>query len=158
MLRHRCNTRGCRELVVGKYCLEHQQANDKRYAEQAKASPRTMRDRSKTREYDQTRRQEMHDGFYNSTQWRKVSAYVKERDGYRDGVDGRIWDVGELIVDHIVPRRLLDGRAAMLDESNLWLLTKSQHQHKTNVERKLGDVKLRHLDRKWWSKILKEKI
>lgn len=156
MLRHRCNAQGCRELVSEKYCAKHKRANDLMYAEQSD-KVRTLRDKAKTREYDNTRRQEMHDGFYNTSQWRKVSAYVKQRDGYRDGVDGKLWDVGELIVDHVVPRRLMSNRAEMLDADNLWLLSKSQHQHKTNVERRLSDVKVRHVDKEWWVKILKEK-
>ncbi len=57
-----------------------------------------------TKAYDSTRRQELHDGFYVSKQW----------------------DKDDLIVGHIIPRRLLP-KDRQLDTDNLWLLTKAQY-------------------------------
>ncbi|TVV27040.1 HNH endonuclease [Weissella cibaria] len=99
----------------------------------------------------------LHDGFYNTKQWKKISAYVKSRDGYADAINGRLWDEGDLIVDHIIPRRLLP-KDKHLDTSNLWLLTRAQHNHKTSVEKKLSENVLKHASREWWGNVLREKL
>ncbi|GAK30208.1 prophage protein [Weissella oryzae SG25] len=111
--------------------------------------------REATHSYDKTKRQELHDGFYQSVQWTKIAEYVKHRDGYLDGVNGRVWDKGQLIVDHLIPRRLLEGRE-QYDTSNLWLLTRPQHNHKTAVEKKLNDNQLKKVSKDWWIKVLKK--
>lgn len=156
MLVHRYNASGCRELVQTKYCGRHEQESAQRYAKWKATQPNTLKRRAETHEYDKTTREELHDGFYHSKQWRKVSQFVKERDGYIGAIDGKLYDDGELIVDHIIPRRLLDNRVAMLDASNLWLLNRRQHKHKTDIEAKMSDTKLKHLNKNWWKKILKE--
>ena len=166
MRMHRCAEIGCRELIKTgwTYCQAHYEARMSKYV---KAKQDSMEMKAKTlsgqhelsqttKEYDATRRQELHDGFYNSKQWNKVSAFVKQRDGYRDAIDGKVWDVGDLIVDHIIPRRLLPVDK-QLEVDNLWLLTKAQHNHKTAVEKKLSVNVLKHAGRDWWAKILREK-
>ncbi|VTU68614.1 hypothetical protein [Lactobacillus curvatus] [Leuconostoc pseudomesenteroides] len=75
---------------------------------------------------------------------------------YVDAIDGRAYDTGDLIVDHIVPRRLLNTKTEQYNMDNLWLLTKSHHNHKTAIENKLSDNKLSHLSREWWLKVLKD--
>ena len=167
MRMHRCAEIGCRELIKPgwTYCQPHYEARMKKYvhAKQVNAdrNAQTLRGQYElsqaTKEYDSTRRQELHDGFYNTKQWKKISAYVKSRDGYADAVDGRLWDDGELIVDHIIPRRLLP-KGEQLDTSNLWLLTRAQHNHKTSVEKKLSENVLKHASREWWRNVLREKL
>ncbi|TYC51130.1 HNH endonuclease, partial [Weissella muntiaci] len=45
---------------------------------------------------------------------------------------------------------------AQYDTSNLWLLTRSQHNHKTAVEKKLNDNQLKKVSKDWWIKVLKK--
>ncbi|QIL51240.1 HNH endonuclease [Weissella coleopterorum] len=165
MRMHRCAEIRCTELIPMKYdyCQKHYEARMQRFNQQRlnsqELSSRTLRGQQKLREatqsYDETTRQELHDGFYQSKQWEKIASYVKQRDGYLDGVDGKAWDKGDLIVDHVVPRRLL-GRDEQLNTDNLWLLTRSQHNHKTAVEKKLNDNQLKNISKNWWIKILKK--
>lgn len=49
-----------------------------------------------------------------------------------------------------------------LDSSNLWTLCYKCHYLKTKLEQAIakqtnGDNKLKHLDRQWWTKVLREK-
>ncbi|MFD1428680.1 HNH endonuclease [Lacticaseibacillus mingshuiensis] len=65
------------------------------------------------------------------------------------------------VIDHIVPLRLCQGGQA-LDSDNLWTLCYRCHYRKTLLEQIIakqpnGDNKLRHLDRQWWTKVLREK-
>ena len=160
---HRCAEIGCRELIkLGwDYCDKHYQQRMNKYVKMSNANreqyAKTLRGQAKTaehaRDYDATRRQELHSGFYNSKQWNKVSDYVKHRDGYSDAINGMLWSKGDLIVDHIVPRRLLPAEK-QLDKDNLWLLTREQHNHKTSVENKLNENVLKHAKREWWIKVL----
>lgn len=95
--------------------------------------------------------------FYQSKKWRDLVEKIKQRDGYRDGVDGKLLDDNDIIVDHIVRRDLLP-ETDWLDESNLWLLSRSQHQHKTNVEKKLLKAgrksELKKYSKSYWKEIL----
>lgn len=110
----------------------------------------------RNKEYDNTRRKELHEGFYQTKQWKKVSEYVKSRDNYTDAIEHKLWDKGDLIVDHIIPRRLLD-KDKQLDTENLWSLTKPQHNKKTAIEKKLKPEQLKKVGRDWWKKVLKNK-
>lgn len=163
---HRCAEVGCRELIkLGfDYCDTHyskrmsayqntlSQANNLR----ARTLQGQMQMQERNRNYDKTRRDELGHEFYQSKQWTKVSQFVKQRDMYVDAVDGRGYDTGELIVDHIIPRRLLDTKVEQYDMANLWLLNRAHHNHKTAIENKLSDNKLKHLSREWWLKVLKD--
>jgi len=163
---HRCANVGCRELIPLKYsyCQKHYDERLGNYINQraeskAKASL-TLRGQhnqaEQNREYDQIRRKELHNGFYQDKRWSKISEYVKARDGYVDAIEGKAWDKGDLIADHIIPRRLLSGME-QYNTDNLWLLTKSQHNKKTAIENKLSDQQLKNVGRDWWKKVLKNK-
>lgn len=162
---HRCAEIGCRELIKNgwSYCKKHYGSRMDKYVRAKQVSydqkARTLRGQyelaQSTKEYDTTRRQELHDGFYTSKQWTKISDYVKQRDGYVDAIDNKLWDKGDLIVDHIIPRRLLP-KDRQLDTDNLWLLTKAQHNHKTSIEKKLSENVLKHAGRDWWINILRK--
>jgi 5-methylcytosine-specific restriction endonuclease McrA len=65
------------------------------------------------------------------------------------------------IIDHIIPRRLCSHQEA-LDSNNLWTLCGRCHYRKTKIEQIIskqpnGDIKLQHLNRSWWTKVLQEK-
>lgn len=163
---HRCANIGCRELIPLKhsYCQAHyndrldnymaQRAKNKARASQTLRGKRDLAEQN--RKYDQTRRKELHDGFYQSKQWTRIAEYVKQRDSYIDAIEGKTWDKGDLIADHIIPRRLLPG-VEQYNTDNLWLLTKAQHNLKTSIEKKLSDQQLKHVGRDWWKKILQNK-
>lgn len=163
---HRCAEIGCRELIkIGlDYCDKHYQKRMQSYkVRQAKAealNAKTLRgqhDRFEyNKQYNAEVRPELGHEFYQSKQWKRISRYIKQRDMYTDAVDGRVYDQGDLIVDHCIPRRLLDSKAEQYDLNNLWLLSRSHHSHKTAIEKKMSDGKLKHISRDWWIKVLKD--
>lgn len=163
---HRCAEIGCHELIkLGfDYCDKHYQSrmNDyqNRKSEADKLSSKTLRGQhdiaERNREYNSSVRHELGHEFYNTKQWERISEYIKQRDMYTSSVDGRVYGKGDLIVDHLIPRRLLNTKAEQYDVNNLWLLTKAQHNHKTAIENKMSDNKLKHLSRDWWIKTLKD--
>lgn len=112
------------------------------------------------KKYNAEKRDPIANAFYQSKQWRNVRDSVVARDYYSSGVTGQVIPNKELIVDHIVPRRLCEDP---FDKSNLWCLSRGQHTIKTRIEESIaqqpnGDQKLKHLSKRWWKKILKEKI
>ncbi|GIC70273.1 HNH endonuclease [Fructobacillus tropaeoli] len=163
---HRCAEAGCRELIkLGHdYCDQHYQtrmsAFDKKRKQDQELSSQTLRGQHERycyfKKYNEEVRPELGHEFYQSKEWEKVSLHIKQRDMYTDAVDGRVYDQGNLIADHIVPRRLLKTKAEQLDVSNLWLLSRSHHSHKTAIEQKLSDSQLKHVNREWWIKVLKD--
>ncbi|HBP97347.1 MAG TPA: hypothetical protein DD654_00170 [Leuconostoc lactis] len=111
---HRCAEIDYRDLLKNSwpYCEQHYDTRMNKYM---KAKQVTFDQKARmlrwhyelsqsTKAYDSTRRQEIHDGFYESKQW----------------------DRDDLIVDHIIPKRLLP-KDRQLDTDNLWLLTKAQY-------------------------------
>ena len=92
--------------------------------------------------------------FYQSIQWRKLSARIKVRDLYIDAVDNRVLGNNELIVDHIIPRRTAPELA--MNEDNLWLLSREHHNRKTSIEQQMTDDELRHMTKEDWIKRLSD--
>lgn len=72
------------------------------------------------------------DPFYNSPEWRKVRAYILERDGYRCTIPG-CRSTGRVWVDHIV--EIKDG-GERLDPLNLRTVCHPHHMEKTHAERR----------------------
>ncbi|WP_225422412.1 HNH endonuclease [Lacticaseibacillus paracasei] len=114
---------------------------------------------SKGKQYDQTERDPVAKAFYHSSRWTKVRDYVFARDMATDQVTGEV--LGDRkVVDHIIPLRLCTAKQA-LDSNNLWVLSYRTHYRKTRLEqiisaRPHGDSMLKHLDKRWWMKILRE--
>lgn len=163
---HHCKHRGCRELIgMGKeFCETHYQLHLSEWQE-TRAKNQAIFNQSKRgqalhkkqqKQYNATTRQELHGGFYDSKRWRVLSKNFKVTHGYTDSVFGKIYGDHELIVDHIVPRRLLEGEA-MYDPENLWLLDWSTHNRKTAIEKRIDDEHLRHMTKEEWTEILKRK-
>ncbi|MGR8773464.1 HNH endonuclease [Leuconostoc citreum] len=163
---HRCAEVGCRELIkLGfDYCTEHYSKRvavyHQRRDETRALNSRTLKGQHAKAEYfkqyNEVVRPELGHEFYQSKQWERISRYVKQRDIYTDAIDGKVYDQGDLIADHIIPRRLLKTTAEQLDMDNLWLLSRSHHSHKTAIENKMSDEKLKHISRDWWEKVLKD--
>lgn len=146
-----CNQRGCRELIPQgqRYCDEHAKLHQWTNGNNQKVK------RDEYRNYNMNRRDEQANDFYHSKQWKTVRDFVIARDMYTDQVTNKVSD--ELIVDHIVPRRLLSAEE-QLNTDNLWSLSRGTHTIKTRMEQHMTDNQLQHVSRGWWEKVLSEKI
>lgn len=163
---HECGEPGCHHIIpIGqRYCPQHQaeheqtwQAKKNEYR-RSKLAQAIKEQKAKT--YDQTERDPAATAFYHSKQWQAVRDYVYSRDLATCQVCGNVVQ-DRKIVDHIIPRRLLSN-SDTLNSANLWTLCPKCHYRKTKLEQAIasqpnGDTKLRHLDRSWWTKVLREK-
>ena len=150
--------------VSERYCAKHKAIHEQEW-QTKKASYRRSKlamaiKANKSKEYDKLQRDPEAVAFYHSKQWELVRNAKFAADGATCQVCGNIVQ-DRKIVDHIKPRRLCSPEQA-LDSSNLWTLCYRCHFRKTRLERIIsqqpnGDTKLAHLDRRWWTKVLKEK-
>lgn len=164
---HICGQPLCHQIVpVGeRYCAKHKAIHEQEW-QAKKASYRRSKlamaiKSSKGKRYDMNKRDPEATKFYHSKQWQKVRDYVYARDGATCQSCGNVV-TDRKIVDHIVPRRLLHSQQEALDSSNLWTLCYRCHFRKTKLEQIIsqqpnGYTKLKHLDRQWWTKVLREK-
>lgn len=162
---HECGQLGCHRIInIGqRYCPVHQAQHEAAWKSkkdkyrQSKLAQAIKAQRAK--QYDQTERDPESVAFYHSKQWQTIRDAVYARDGATCQVCGNIVQ-DRKIVDHIVPRRLCTPEQA-LDSSDLWTLCSRCHYRKTKLEKLIsakpnGDNILRHLNREWWTKILRE--
>lgn len=171
MRMRRCNWLNCNELIPydDKYCSIHQVAHTKQREHMLKEIDDnlkgTLREAHLKRQVQQKYDEEVRDAdatsFYHSKRWVRLSKYVKVKQGYISEVSGRLLSDNDCQVDHIIKRSLL-SKEQWYDQDNLWLLSRQEHYIKSNIERhmiKTGkqDV-LRHLSKKWWSKVINEKL
>lgn len=153
---HMCEEPRCHQVIPFnlRWCKEHAKLHQ-RFSNISKAKRREM-----YKKYNKYKRDPVANAFYQSKAWKAVRQSVVVRDYHSSGVTGKVIPNNELIVDHIVPRRLCSDP---YDKSNLWCLERGIHTIKTRIEERIasqpnGDQKLRHLSKKWWQKVLKEKI
>lgn len=162
---HECGEPLCHKIVsVSKrYCPQHQQQHEAEWQQKKDDYRRSKLGQAiraqKAKRYDLTERDKEATAFYQSKQWRSVRDYVYARDGATCQSCGNVV-TNRKVVDHVVPLRLCDHKQA-LDSRNLWVLCYRCHYRKTKLEQIIskqqqGDNKLRHLDRKWWTKVLRE--
>lgn len=161
-MRH-CRYKSCRVLVPfdESYCSTHilviaSQDKDKELQEQQlrEMSQGYQQAERHTRYANSTRAEELGHEFYQSVQWRRLSARIKIRDLYIEAVDNRVYGNNELIVDHIIPRRTAPELS--MSERNLWLLSREHHNSKTAQERFMSDDELRQMTREDWIKRLSD--
>lgn len=171
MRMHRCNYLGCRVLVSmnDKFCDQHAEENKRdrdmalsKYKEGIKGSLKEQHDnRQAQKKYNEETRDSTATEFYHSVRWTKIANHVRVRDSYMSGVSGKILNNGDIQVDHVIKRELLD-KERWYDTENLWLLSRREHQLKTSIELKLlrenRQNVLRNLDKDWWIKVLKERL
>lgn len=153
---HVCNQRGCRKIIPIKerYCVTHAKLHQPYQGVTKEERHRYYR------EYNQHTRDQQANDFYHSKQWTKVRNYVVNRDIYTSAITGKVIPDGDLIVDHIVRRDVYKGDP--LDTDNLWCLSRSEHAIKTRLEESImkqpkGTNKLKHINREWWIKAIKER-
>ncbi|QPC20662.1 HNH endonuclease [Lacticaseibacillus paracasei subsp. tolerans] len=147
-----------------RYCPQHQAQHEAEWQAKKNSYRRSKLAQAikveKAKQYDMNKRDEQASAFYHSKQWQRVRDYVYSRDLATCQVCGNVVK-NRKIVDHIVPRRLCTPEQA-LDSSNLWTLCYKCHFRKTKLEQIIsrqsnGSNKLKHLDRTFWTKVLREK-
>lgn len=162
---HECGQPLCHAIVPvsERYCAKHKAIHEQEW-QVKKASYRRSKlamaiKANKSKEYDKLQRDPEAVAFYHSKQWELVRNAKFAADGATCQVCGNIVQ-DRKIVDHIKPRRLCSPEQA-LDSSNLWTLCYKCHYRKTKLEKLIsakqgGDNILRHLDKQWWTKVLRE--
>jgi len=163
-MRH-CKFQGCRQLVPydESYCHAHalvmaSKAVDKEIEQKRLESmSRGYRANERHTKYaNSSRFDEIGAGFYQSSQWRKLSARVRVRDLYTCQVCGKVQQMNEsYVVDHIVKRRIDEAKA--MDSSNLWLLCRQCHNKKSALENKLPPEKQMIMTKDEWQQMIKTK-
>lgn len=164
-----CNWRGCTRLVKQgvDFCDEHKQADMKR--KQAYINTKTKREstvkgrqlkQARMSHYNHTTRDPEANAFYHSTSWQHMRDYVYSSDmGMCQVCGNAVTD--RKIVDHIHPLKVSPNEK--LDKDNLWVLCYRCHAIKTQLEESIksqpnGDNKLKHINRDWYQKVIKERI
>lgn len=175
---HKCWQRGCLRLVKPgyRYCHEHwlqhreehlkaikknqeNKVKDPLYqAHQKNKAQINATERQKF--YNEHKRSKESSAFYNSARWRKTSALICARDNMCSGRTGLVLDDHDFAVDHIVRRDLCDDP---FDLSNLWLLSRQDHDRKTRIEEAIlkktnGVNVLKHMTKKRWIQYLNEPL
>lgn len=150
--------------VDERYCPQHKEQHKQEWQrkkdEYRKSKLGQAIKASKAKQYDLNDRDPEAVAFYHSKQWEHVRDAVYSRDMATCQSCGNVI-TDRKIIDHIIPRRLCSSQEA-LDSSNLWTLCPKCHYRKTKLEQVIsaqpnGDTKLKHLDRQWWTKVLREK-
>ena len=168
---HRCNWIGCRVLCQqgDKFCPLHEVANQRQrehYQQELSNSLKGSRrewhlNQQAHAKYDAEVRDEQATAFYHSKRWVKLSRYLKVKQGYISEVSGKVLNDNDCQVDHIIKRSLLP-KEQWYGRDNLWLISRHEHSIKTAIENKMirdGKAEvLRHLDKQWWNKVIREKL
>ena len=163
---HECNEPQCHKIIPisERYCAKHKAMHEQSW-QAKKADYRRSKlamaiKANKSKEYDKKQRDPKAVAFYHSKQWQAVRDYGYARDLATCQVCGNVVQ-DRKIVDHIICRRLCSSKQA-LDSGNLWTLCYKCHFRKTKLEQLIadkpnGDTILKHLNKQWWTKVLKEK-
>lgn len=163
---HECGEPLCHKIIPinERYCPVHQAKKLAEYRVKKLAYRKSKLGQAikaqRAKEYDMNKRDPEAVKFYHSKQWTKTRDYVYAHDGATCQVCGNVVQ-DRKVIDHVTPRRLCSPQEA-LDSRNLWVLCYRCHFRKTQLEQLIsqkpnGDTKLRHLDRQWWTKVLREK-
>lgn len=147
---HECTYRLCHELIPinDRYCDKHS------YLENDRAKYRN-------KQYNKYYRNQEANTFYQSKDWKQMRYHVVIQHNYTSQVSNRILPDKDIIVDHIVPRRI--DRTKQLSSDNLWLLSREEHNIKTHIEDRIlskpnGKNIITRLDKAWWIKSIKEQL
>lgn len=148
---HECQALGCHQVVPDNhhYCDYHYQLHKAKW--QATLKKNGQDRKQADRVYNHTRRDQEANRFYHDKTWTTTRNFVKARDMMTSGLSGRVLNDHDVIVDHIIPRRLCSNP---LDTNNLWLLSRSEHNRKTDAEEKMTDQQLLHVSRDFWKQKL----
>lgn len=147
---HECTYRLCHTLIPinNRYCNQHS------YLDKDRAKYRN-------KQYNKYYRNQEANSFYQSKAWKQMRKHVVITHNYTSQVSGRILSDKDIIVDHIIPRRVDKTKELLTD--NLWLLSRQEHNIKTHIEDKIlakpnGKNIITHLDITWWIKAIREQL
>ncbi|MCM0598311.1 HNH endonuclease [Periweissella fabalis] len=148
-----CNHKGCQVLVPAseRWCDKHKPKFDVKKVigdERAQAVYKRMANK----EYNENKRDQDANKFYNSSSWRQIRGYVVARDMNTCQVCGNV-NTNRKIVDHI--HRLKSSGDERLDTNNLWTLCYKCHDIKTTQEQQIeqrsdGENVLKNATKDWW--------
>lgn len=146
---HECNWLGCHKVVPSnhKFCDYHYKLHRKQWQACQDHGAKLQADK----QYNHNRRDEEANAFYHSARWTRVRDFVKARDYMTSGLSGKPLNDHDYIVDHVVPRRLCSDP---YNESNLWLLSRAEHNRKTKLEQQMTDDDLCCAHEAFWRKRL----
>lgn len=163
---HECGQPLCHKIIPisERYCPVHQAKKEAEWQARKDAFHKSKLGQAikaqQAKQYDMNKRDPEATAFYHSKQWQTIRDAVYARDGATCQVCGNVVQ-DRKVIDHIKPRRLCSPQEA-LSSANLWTLCYKCHFRKTKLEQIIakqpnGDTKLRHLNREWWTKVLREK-
>ncbi len=149
---HICAEPRCHRVIPfnQKYCDEHIKLHQRF----------SNTDKEYYKDYNRNKRDQTANKFYHSIAWQKVRAFVVNRDCYTSAVTHQVLCDGDLIVDHVVPRKYCINP---LDSTNLWCLSRQEHAIKTMLEQEIASTpngvnKLKHISRQWWIAQIKKRL
>ena len=110
------------------------------------------------KQYNRAQRDQQANSFYHDSRWMQLRNYVFNRDYATCAACGRTSNT--LIADHIIPLRVDKNKA--LDASNIWLLCRSCHPKKTEIEEQIlkkpnGLNIIKHISKANWIKYINER-
>ncbi|KRL36610.1 hypothetical protein FD20_GL001153 [Liquorilactobacillus uvarum DSM 19971] len=148
---HFCSHNGCNEVIPidSRYCQKHI-SEYKPYKRVTDTQRKGLQ-----RAYNLIERDQKANSFYHDKKWTVTRQTVVVRDMHADAITGNVIPDNQLQVDHIVPRRLCKDP---YDLNNLWCLSRINHTRKNKIEAHMSDSALKHVGRKWWIKVLKERF
>lgn len=151
---HECGYSGCHKVIPFRfrYCKQHASIMSQAYRNNKPSTDSKLSKSSRNHYYNQFKRDKEANQFYHSKGWTQTRDYVKVRDMMTSGVSGRMLTDHNYIVDHIVPRRLCDNP---LDDRNLWLLSRKEHNTKTKLEETMTDQQLKSMTKTKWKQLIK---
>lgn len=151
---HECGFTGCHKVIPFRfrYCKQHASIMSQEYRHDKQSTDSKLSKSSRNHYYNQFKRDKEANQFYHSKAWTQTRDYVKVRDMMISGASGRMLTDHNYIVDHIIPRRLCDNP---LDDRNLWLLSRQEHNTKTKLEETMTDQQLKSMTKTKWKQLIK---
>lgn len=136
-----------------RYCKEHARLREMTQQPSSMSPDSRYAISSRNRYYNRFKRDKEANAFYHSKGWTSVRNYVKVRDMMISGISGKMLTDHNFIVDHVIPRRLCKNP---LDDRNLWLLSRQEHNTKTKLEERMTDHQLLAMTKDDWRAKLKD--
>lgn len=143
-------------------CPKHEQAHWRKYWDK-KNSNKTGKQSSRygsDKRYNETKRSQTRDKFYQSSKWRKYRKTAIMRVNNECAVCGNI-SQDRKVVDHIYPYRLDKSLANALGKDATMVLCNADHNIKTKLETMIldrpdGKDKLRAMSKDDWVKLIRK--
>lgn len=150
---HECGYSGCHKIVPFRfrYCKEHYRLMSQQYSNKHLSQDSLLKRSSRNHYYNKFKRDKEANAFYHSKGWTNTRDYVKIRDMMISGASGHMLTDHDYICDHVIPRRFCKNP---LDDRNLWLLSRAEHNVKTKLEESMTDNQLRTMTKEQWKRLI----